>query len=120
MDFLPDPTTWVSEKDSDQHMADRAKHGHSFHDWINFDTYIAWVIANGVVRMKNEGHTMFSYDDTTDAEEWNRRTQEEYDVMIKGFGRWAKQDSLDFGEETCADLDAALKIFVKRFRSLWD
>lgn len=129
-----DPSAWTDEADGWEGMEtvrrERGEQGFSFADWINFDTYIAWVIHNAVVKMKSEGHTMFSYPGEPE-ENWEHLTRGEYEVMIKGFGQWADQDKLDSMEITTEerlklyrqyenDLEDALEIFKMRFKSLWD
>lgn len=121
---LPDPSKWVENSDSgwdaDEHYVERKNNGFSTADWINFDTYIAWVIASAVEKMKSDGHTMFSYIDSPE-DTWLKRTHEEYDVMIKGFGNWATGEVPEESvTQQYADLNAALEIFKKRFKSLWD
>lgn len=126
-DKIPDPTLWVEDAegwDAEQHYAERRENGFSKADWINFDTYIAWVIASAVQRMKDEGHTAFNFPNE-EADKWEELTNAEYDVMIKGFGQWAdaeKDWEHDRAESrrVISDLDAALDIFKKRFKSLWD
>ena len=130
---MKDPSKWVETSDgwdTETHYRERQEQGFSKADWINFDTYIAWVIAQAVQKMKDEGHTMFSYPDEP-AENWEHLTRGEYDVMIKGFGQWAEHDKLDLMEisteeylelsrQHVNDLEDALEIFKKRFKSLWD
>lgn len=131
---IKDPSAWTDEAKGWGGMEavrrERGEQGFSKADWINFDTYIAWVIHNAVVKMKSDGHTMFSYPGEPE-DTWEARTNEEYDVMIKGFGQWAKHDELGTMEispdeymklyrQYVSDLDAALDIFKKRFKSLWD
>jgi hypothetical protein len=122
--MIPDPSLWVEKEsrwETEEHYEERKKQGFSTADWINFDTYIAWVIACAVEKMKSDGHTMFTFEGVPESE-WLRLTHEEYDVMIKGFGNWSKEGhGLDIDYKTLVeDLDAALDIFKKRFRSLWD
>lgn len=124
---IKDPSAWTDEADGWGGMEavrrERGEQGFSKADWINFDTYIAWVIHNAVVKMKSDGHTMFMFEGEPDSE-WERLTNEEYDVMIKGFGTWAEGkfelNGREAQERAVADLDAALDIFKKRFKSLWD
>lgn len=129
---MEDPSKWVEKEDrwdTNEHYDQRKIRGFSDADWINFDTYIAWVIASAVEKMKSDGHTMFSFPDQPDSE-WERLTHEEYDVMIKGFGQWAEGEEsiidLEMDEfrnihaQRIRDLDNALDIFKKRFKSLWD
>lgn len=122
---MKDPSKWVETArgwDADKHYEERKVNGFSKADWINFDTYIAWVIASAVQKMKDEGHTMFCFPDEPESE-WERLTNEAYDTMIKGFGNWA-QDKLDYtadeGKQMVADLNEALDIFKRHFQSLWD
>lgn len=130
--MIPDPSKWVETSDgwdTDKHYEERKVQGFSKADWINFDTYIAWVIANAVQKMKDEGHTMFSYPGEP-VENWEHLTRGEYDVMIKGFGRWAEGDEAllelspeeyrDASAQMVSDLEDALEIFKNRFKSLWD
>lgn len=129
-----DPSAWTDKAEGWGGMEtvrrERGEQGFSKADWINFDTYIAWVISNAVQKMKDEGHTIFSYPDEPE-ENWEHLTRGEYDVMIKGFGQWAEHDKLDLMEisteeylelsrQHVNDLEDALEIFKKRFRSLWD
>ena len=129
---MEDPSKWVEDSDwsTEKHYEERKVQGFSKADWINFDTYIAWVIASAVEKMKAEGHTMFRFPGEP-GDTWEARTHEEYDVMIKGFSQWANHDTLDWldmsreeyrrtSQRYEADLDAALEIFKKRFKSLWD
>lgn len=118
----PDPTDFVPDHRREEHFAERGKRGFSTEDWWNFDTYIAWVIANAVQKMKDDGNTMFSYPDEPDTK-WEELTNAEYDIMIKGFGTWASGSWNMFDEEAdqaVEDLKAALEIFSNRFMSLWD
>lgn len=129
-----DPSAWVDEADGwagmDEVRRQRGEQGFSKADWINFDTYIAWVIHNAVVKMKVDGNTAFYYSDAHE-DEWEALTHAEYDVMIKGFGQWVNHGDLDLMDIPTEeykkrfrqyedDLDAALTIFKKRFKSLWD
>lgn len=123
---MKDPSAWTDDAEGwpggmETVRRERGEQGFSFADWINFDTYIAWVITNAVRKMKTDGHTMFSYPDEPESE-WLRLTHEEYDIMIKGFGNWADANhaASDDWRGIEADLDAALEIFKKRFKSLWD
>lgn len=121
-----DPSKWVEETerwDTDKHYEERKVNGFSTADWINFDTYIAWVIAEAVRKMKSDGHTMFSYigqpEDT-----WEALTHEEYDVMIHGFSQYVEHrdssgNTTDY-KKIYDDLDKALEVFKVRFKSLWD
>lgn len=120
---MEDPTNFVKKDRLSAAAKQRAERGFSDEDWWNFDTYIAWVIAQAVQKFKDDGTTSF-YFEGVPPEEWDERTQAEYDVMIKGFGRyvefqinpsaWSELAQID------NDLEAALEIFKKRFRSLWD
>lgn len=123
---MDDPSKWVEETDTwdtDKHYEERKRQGFSKADWINFDSYIAWVIAGAVEKMRDEGHTMFYYPGEPQ-ENWEALTRGEYEVMIKGFGQWA-ENRLDFmdreqEEQISRDLEDALEIFKSRFQSLWD
>ena len=122
---MEDPSLWVETTDAwstEKHYQERQERGFSTADWINFDMYIAWVIAGAVEKKKADGHTMFSFPGEP-SETWESRTHEEYDVMIKGFGQWANSDLIydeDDLRRYAEDLEAALDIFKKRFKSLWD
>lgn len=121
-----DPSKWVEDADGysvEETLAGRGEVGFGFADWINFDTYIAWVIANAVKKMKADGHTEFYYPDEPE-ENWGALTHAEYDVMIKGFEAWADTEWV-FGtkeerEEVLRNLEDALEIFKNRFQLLWD
>lgn len=119
----PDPTDFVTDERKAEHFVERGKRGFSTEDWWNFDTYIAWVIANAVEKMKADGHTMFNYPDEP-VEKWEELTNADYDTMIKGFSEWAsgKYDVSEGDEanQMVANLDAALDVFKYRFKSLWD
>jgi hypothetical protein len=122
-----DPSRWVEGKYADSWNAydvciERAENGLSKADWINFDTYIAWVIANAVKRFRDEGNTAFYYPNEPE-ENWEALTHGEYEVMIEGFGGWASKSDLETHEEEAsavAKLEDALEIFKNRFKSLWD
>lgn len=122
---MNDPSKWVEEEsrwDTDEHYQQRSQNGFSYADWINFDHYIAWVIASAVQKMKDEGHTMFIFPGEPE-DKWEELTKAEYQTMIDGFGEYLeKRDQI--GAEGWTDLkrklDAALEIFSKRFTSLWD
>jgi Holliday junction resolvase RusA-like endonuclease len=122
---MTDPSAWTDEAEGwpggmETVRRERGEQGFSYADWINFDTYIAWVIANAVEKMKTDGHTMFSYPDEPE-DQWAALTQRDYDTMVKGFRQWADYGhGLAFPGTLDDDLDAALEIFKKRFRSLWD
>lgn len=124
---MRDPSAWTDDASGWGGMEtvrrERGEQGFSKADWINFDTYIAWVIHNAVVKMKSDGHTMFMFDGEPE-DKWEDLTNAEYDIMIKGFGQWAEPGKWEFdneqSKEAVADLDAALEIFKKRFKSLWD
>jgi hypothetical protein len=118
-----DPSAWTDAAagwdGTETVRRERGERGFAYADWINFDSYIAWVIAGAVEKMKADGHTMFSYPGVPD-DEWEDRTNEEYDIMIKGFGNWA-EFKFDADERTLyEDLQAALEVFKRRFVSLWD
>lgn len=123
---MNDPSKWVEESDTwntEQHYEERKTQGVSRADWINFDVYLAWVIHNGIQRFRDEGVSMFSFPGEPE-ENWEALTNGEYEVMIKGFGQWAKGDFLDLGTEQAnqvvRDLEDALEIFKSRFMQLWD
>lgn len=120
---MNDPSAWTDEADGWSGMErvrrERGEQGFSFADWINFDTYIAWVLVNAVEKMKSEGNTSFYYPDEPE-EKWEELTYAEYDTMIKGFGDWAQFGHGEEPEGLHENLDKALDIFKKRFRSLWD
>lgn len=123
---MNDPSKWVEKEsrwDTDEHYRQRSQNGFSFADWINFDSYIAWVIANAVQKMKDEGNTSFVYDGEP-PENWEELTKAEYQVMIDGFGGYVKmRDEIMDSEEWAKvkrNLDDALALFSKRFTSLWD
>lgn len=117
-----DPTNFVSSARAKSHRVQRAERGFSDEDWWNFDVYIAWVIANAVKKMKTDGNTSFIFKDEPE-EKWEALTNEEYDVMIKGFGDYA-QGAYSLDKESLVEieknLNAALEVFKKRFKSLWD
>lgn len=124
---MDDPSKWVEKADgwdTARHYAERQRNGFSKADWINFDTYIAWVISSAVQKMKDDGHTCFYYPDEP-SDKWEGLTKAEYDVMILGFGDYAKyRDDTDLDssrvKEIEDNLEAALEVFKKRFKSLWD
>lgn len=121
---MDDPSKWVETAegwDTDKHYEERKANGFSKADWINFDTYIAWVIHSAVIKMRDEGHTMFSFPGEPEAN-WEALTRGEYQVMIDGFGDYAAMDELNDPDykDIYRRLDEALEIFKKRFKSLWD
>lgn len=122
---MKDPSAWTDDADGWEGMEtvrrERGEQGFSKADWINFDTYIAWVIAGAVQKMKDEGHTLFNYPGEPSAN-WEALTNAEYDIMIKGFGRWAEGwwETTDNEIQAMRELEEALEIFKNRFMSLWD
>ena len=73
---MNDPTKWVEGAenwDTDKHYRQRQERGFSDADWINFDTYLAWVIYNGMKKFREDGSHLFP-------------TYEELDCIMDGFG----------------------------------
>jgi len=117
---MKDPTNFVVPKRLEAHKKERTERGFSEEDWWNFDTYIAWVIAGAVEKMKADGNTMFAYPGEPE-ENWSALTHGEYEIMAKGFSQWADADNyLGDADSLYRDLEDALEIFKNRFKSLWD
>ena len=101
---MNDPTKWIEGAenwDTDKHYRQRQERGFSDADWINFDTYLAWVIYNGMKKFREDGNHLFP-------------TYEELDCIMDGFGRYAG-DGHD--EEK---LSHALQLFADNFVRFWD
>lgn len=139
---MKDPTGFAYEDldAAEMHRQERVDQGFSRFDMWNFDNYIAWVIANAMTHLRDEGHGLFMYDDfdytaindksKEQHEEAKERTRNDYNVMIDGFTSWVEFSENNHGVtpgeykenfKVAEDkLNAALDMFKKHFMALWD
>ena len=110
----PDPTDYVRLSHEPEHESQRILRGFSDWDWINADTYLAWVISGICQKKIDDGHTCWHF--TGDLEEDIAETERILSKMVKVFGEYAKDSEYTALEE----LDEALDLFKKYFTRLWD
>ena len=118
---MDDPSLWVEKAegwDTDKHYEERKTSGFSYADWINFNTYIAWVNINALTMFKT-GHGYPG--DLESMDEWVVLL----DKMIDGFKAHIAIDDCQWnGPEELAELNKTAKeglmLYAERFGSLWD
>lgn len=113
---MTDPTSFVKAEEMYKHRSHRAVNGFSTYDWWNFDGYLAFVIAGGLKKFRNEGS---GYPADLTIEQWNTLL----DIMIEGFEGWQNKfvvDTFEEEKELARELGVALDIFKAYFTSLWD
>jgi hypothetical protein len=113
-----DVNDWVKPEDRSIHTAQRATRGFSDWDWWSFDTYIAWVIANGLRKFRDDG---IGYPGYMTEEQWVMIL----DIAIEGFDLAATKFDWTFGpvedqREKAAKVNLALDIFKGIHETLWD
>jgi hypothetical protein len=100
----------------ERHRTERAENGFSVFDWWSFDTYIAGVIANAVIKFRDEG---VGYPANMDPEEWKNLCTEIAEPLLA----WSDDKfDLDFkeGEALYDRVKEAMHKFADNFGSFWD
>lgn len=119
---MDDPSAWVyedkDEDEQDRHEQERAKNGFSVFDWWNFNSYLDWVIIQGLEKFKNgSGFPVFGGVKTMD--DW----RSVLDKMIEGFkahDRLANDWNKKTMEADKAAWEEGSALFIKYYSSLWD
>lgn len=100
-----------------RHRHQRAEQGYSWHDWINFDTFIAGVIANAARDFRLNG---VGYPGNVTQDEWT-------DILARietPLRAWSegKHDAVGSAERGTLyrECQEALRLFADHFGSFWD
>ena len=124
---MTDPTVWVyddNKHDPEKHKRERVENGFSTYDWWNFNSYLAWVIKNGLAKFIDEGvghpahltesqwkQTLGKIIDAFEAFE-ELESMESWDNKTVPYAEWAAPYK--------ARWDEGSKLFIENFFSLWD
>jgi hypothetical protein len=100
----------------ERHRKERSENGFSTFDWWSFDTYIAGVIGNAVLKFANEG---MGYPGDMTEESWKAFCLEIAEPLIK-----YSEDKFDLSlkeeEELYEEVQKAMHKFADRFGTFWD
>jgi hypothetical protein len=119
---MEDPTAWIykdrDKEDRIRHEQERVAHGFSAFDWWNFNSYLDWVIVQGLEMFKNgAGHPV--YEEVQTMDDWRRIL----DKMIEGFkahDRLMNDYDPSTSKEDRAVWEEGRTLFIKFYDSLWD
>jgi hypothetical protein len=118
---MKDPSIWVFKDErynQVRHFEERMTNGFSVYDWWNFNSYLNWIIIQGLEKFKTgSGHPVD--ESIKNMDDWRAAL----DKMIAGF---KAQERLmnDWDKETYkADQEEwqeGVALFIKFYSSLWD
>lgn len=119
---MKDPSIWVytehPDYDTELHEGERAKNGFSKYDWWNFNSYLDWVIIQGLEKFKTgSGHPV--YGEVQNMEDWCAVL----DKMIAGFeahNRLMNDYDPKTAEQDRVVWEEGSALFMKFYDSLWD
>ena len=124
---MNDPSFWVykdNAHDPERHERERAKNGFSTYDWWNFNSYLSWVIRQGLARFRDGG---VGFPVGLTEEEWDQILEK----MIDAFEAFEELESMksytdrsvSFSEWSApykARWEEGSKLFIEYFFHLWD
>jgi hypothetical protein len=129
---MEDPSSWVYEDDNDpkhdysveEHRRLRAERGFSTYDWWNFNSYLSWVIIQGLEKFKTgAGHPV--YGGVATMEEWVAVLDEMIDGFkaIEAIVEHDRPKDIPYDEWEAglrAKWERGMELFTTFYGSLWD
>ncbi len=121
---MDDPSKWVYKTEGEtydtiRHEGERVENGFSTYDWWNFNSYLNWVIIQGLEKFKKDGAGHPVYGGVETMEDW----REVLDKMIAGFRAQERLTNMTNTATLKADTavwEEGSALFIKFYSSLWD
>jgi len=109
-----------------RHRRQRSEKGYSWHDWIDFDTFLAGIIANGVRDFRLNGVGVPIGLDSNAAHVLSGSVEVWNEILLKietPLRRWSEdkfEEDFDTNKITYAEVQDALRLLADHFGHLWD
>lgn len=111
-----------------KHKRQRVAQGYSWFDWINFDTFIAGVVATAALRFAEESHGYFAIggEGLDPKYSWPEGTAENYTAtcgaIYFALSEWLNHDDSDWDAQQVrwAEAREAMILFSEHLSSWWD